>query len=185
MLRKKAMRARFPTIRRKMNWLTRFLAAPPVSVAAEIDVPGLWRTLIDVENELTTEGVAQLDSIVDSRSGAHKVPIELESGEFDYARNDTVGVEKQDRRGNWRRIGDLDLHLSRSDTVFITAKSVGIAPRARLVEAGQRLRFVSHFEFESLRLPQGRSQSRSGRRWPLTRSTVGVRLQNRRVAIAD
>jgi AAA domain len=127
------------------------LVAPSAPGASEVDVPGLWRALIDVENELTTEGVAQLDSVADSRSSTHKVPIELESGEFDYARHDTVGVEKQDRKGHWRRIGDLDLRLSRPDMVFISARWVGIAPGACLVEAGQRLRFVSHFEFQSLR----------------------------------
>ena len=127
------------------------LAAPTARDVEGLDVPGLWRALIDVENELTTEGIAQLDSVADGQSGTYRVPVELESGEFDYARSDTVGVEKLDRRGNWRRIGDLDLQLSRPDMVFINARSTGMPPRARLVEAGQRLRFISHFEFESLR----------------------------------
>ncbi len=127
------------------------LAAPSISAGEEVDVPRLWRALIDVENELTTEGVAQLDSVLDSKTGSYMVPMQLESGDFDYARNDTVAVERQDRKGNWRRIGDLDLRLSRSDVVFVNARSVSVPPRVRLVEEGQRLRFVSHFEFESLR----------------------------------
>ena len=79
-------------------------AAPAASADGDIDVPRLWRALIDVENELSTEGVAQLDSVFDRQAAAHRVPVELESGEFDYQRDDTVAVERQDRKGAWRRI---------------------------------------------------------------------------------
>ncbi|WP_210212577.1 AAA domain-containing protein [Mesorhizobium sp. M4A.F.Ca.ET.050.02.1.1] len=124
------------------------IAAAPTS--AEIDVPALWRALIDVENELTTDGVAQLDSVYDRNIGRHKVVLELESGDFGFSRNDTVGVQKQDKRGNWRRIGDLDLNRSRPDLAVIDAQG-GNAYGSRLIEAGQRLRFLSHFEGTSLK----------------------------------
>ncbi|WP_190233796.1 AAA domain-containing protein [Mesorhizobium sp. M4B.F.Ca.ET.058.02.1.1] len=120
------------------------------TLITDIDVPELWRVLMEVENELTTEGVAQLDSAYDRGIGRHRVMMELESGEFDFSRNDTVGVQKQDKKGNWRRIGDLDLNRSRPDLAVIDAQRGGsFGPR--LVEAGQRLRFLSHFEGTSLK----------------------------------
>ena len=73
-------------------------AAPVVPGSEEIDVPRLCRALIEVETEMTTEGVAQLDGVFDRQADAHRVSIELERGEFDYKRDDTVAVERQDRR---------------------------------------------------------------------------------------
>jgi AAA domain len=124
--------------------------APVVAGSEEIDVPKLWRALIEVETEMTTEGVAQLDSVFDRQADAHRVSIELERGEFDYKRDDTVAVERQDRKGIWRKIGELQLRSQRldSDKVMIAANSI---IKGRLIEAGQRLRFTSHFEFQSLR----------------------------------
>lgn len=127
------------------------IAARPAAAPAAVDVPALWRALIDVENELTIEGIAQLDSLFDRGSGRHKVPIELESGAFEFARHDTVGVERQDRKGGWRRIGQLDLQSSRSDLATIDASDTTLAHQARLVDAGQRLRFWSHLERQSLK----------------------------------
>lgn len=124
-------------------------ALPALPDTAAIDVPKLWRTLIDVETELTTEGVADQDSTFDRALRRHKVPLELESGVFEFARNDTVGVLRQDRKGAWRRIGEIDIQLSHAELAVIDA---GDSPfRGRLVEAGQRLRFESHFEVQSLR----------------------------------
>lgn len=100
------------------------IAARPAAALAPIDVPALWRALIDVENELTIEGIA---------------------------RHDTVGVERQDRKGGWRRIGQLDLQLSRSDLAVIDASDTTLARQARLIDAGQRLRFWSHLERQSLK----------------------------------
>lgn len=118
---------------------------------AAIDVPKLWRSLMDVENELTIEGIAQLDSSFDRNANRHRVPLELESGVFEFARNDTVGVERQDNKGRWRRVGELDLQLSRSELAVINATDFGTPYQGRLVEEGQRLRFTSHFEVQSLR----------------------------------
>lgn len=127
------------------------IAARSVSTPAAIDVPALWRALIDVENELTIEGIAQLDSIFDRTANRHNVPIELESGAFEFARHDTVGVERQDRKGGWRRIGQLDLKTSRSDLAVIDTSETNATRQSRLVDAGQRLRFWSHLERQSLK----------------------------------
>ncbi len=125
------------------------LAEEPVPSPAltSIDVPLLWRSLMDAENELTTEGIAQAESWYDRNSRTHRVHIELESGDFDFARNDTVGVERLGHKGHWRRIGELDIQLSRPDIAVVHASDLG----GTLVEEGQRLRFSSHFEVQSLR----------------------------------
>lgn len=127
------------------------IAVRPVVAPASIDVPALWRALIDVENELTIEGIAQIESVFDRGSGRHRVPIELESGAFEFARHDTVGVERQDKKGGWRRIGQLDLQSSRSDLAVIDASDTNMAHQAHIVDAGQRLRFWSHLERQSLK----------------------------------
>lgn len=127
------------------------IAARPAAVPASVDVPALWRALIDVENELTIEGIAQFESVFDRGSRRHKVPIELESGAFEFARHDTVGVERQDKKGGWRRIGHLDLQSSRSDLAVIDASDTNVAHQVHLVDAGQRLRFWSHLERQSLK----------------------------------
>ncbi len=114
---------------------------------SDVDVPEMWRVLMEVENELTTEGVAQLDSVYDHNINRHKVIMELESGEFDFSRNDTVGVQTQDKKGIWRRIGFLDINRSKPEIAVIDAQSFG----SRTIEAGQRLRFLSHFEGTSLK----------------------------------
>ncbi|WP_434725290.1 AAA domain-containing protein [Mesorhizobium sp. RIZ17] len=126
------------------------IAATPVAGPDSVDVPLLWRNLIDSEKELTTEGVAQTDSIFDGAAGRHRLSFELESGTFDFDRNDTVAVERLGNKGIWRRIGELDVQNSRASLVVIETTQYGSAGR-RLVEDGQRLRFVSHFETESLR----------------------------------
>jgi serine/threonine protein kinase len=112
-----------------------------------VDVPTLWRALMDVENELTIEAIAAFDSSYDRTSQCHKIPIELETGVFEFARYDTVGVERQDRRGQWRRIGELDVQMSRPQLAFVKST----VPTQQLVDGGQRLRFISHFELQSLR----------------------------------
>lgn len=127
-------------------------AAPPSSDAdLQIDVPLLWRTIVKTEKDLTTEGLAGADSGYDRDARRYRVPFDLQSGSFEFDRNDTVGVLRQDRRGGWRRIGELDTRRSRSNAVMIDATGYGTGARGPLVEAGQRLRFVSHFETESLR----------------------------------
>lgn len=117
---------------------------------ADVDVRALWRTLTDVENELTTDGIALLDSVYDRSLQRHKVAIELETGDFEFSREDTVGVQRQDPKGNWRRIGDLDLNRSRPELAVISTHS-GNTVGSRIVAEGQRLRFVSHFEVQSLK----------------------------------
>lgn len=126
-------------------------AATSARANLDIDVPLLWRTLIETEKELTTEGVAEADSGFDRSTRLHRIPLDLQSGSFDFDRNDAVGVLRQDRRGEWRRIGELDIKRTRASVAMVDASSYGPAVRSRLVEAGQRLRFVSHFETESLR----------------------------------
>jgi hypothetical protein len=131
--------------------LSEEISALPDVELPKIDIRRLWRTLIQTEKEFTTEGIAQRDSTFDSASGRHRVPFELDSGVFDFSLSDRVGVEKQDRRAAWRRIGALDLAKSRPDLAIIIALEGRRPFKSALVGAGDRLRFVSHFEVQSLR----------------------------------
>ncbi len=120
----------------------------------DVDVPLLWRELITIEKELTTDARAVVDSSFDKNARRHKVAIELESGNFDFDRNDTVGVLRQ-TKGAWRRIGELDLSKSTPGVAVFDPPQFAGPPHGSIVEEGQRLRFVSHFETESLKRRSG------------------------------
>ncbi|MBT3072035.1 AAA family ATPase [Rhodomicrobium sp. Az07] len=116
---------------------------------APVDVAKLWQCLINVERELTTEGVAQSESVYDREMKRHVLSFELERGAFDFNRNDTVGIERLDTRGRWRRVGQLDLR-SKPNRILIDATETPNPSQPGLIHDGQRLRFHSHFSKQSL-----------------------------------
>jgi serine/threonine protein kinase len=130
-------------------------AAPTPIRTIDIDVPGLWRSLIDVEGELTTEGVALSEGFFDRNLRRHVVPFELSCGTFDFDRADTVGVQKLDARGVWRRVGELDTTRSKPGVVVIDPTEYANPNQTRIIEENQRLRFTSHFGLQSLRRREG------------------------------
>jgi hypothetical protein len=130
-------------------------AAPAAIRTIDIDVPALWRSLIDVEAELTTEGVALSEGYFDRNLRRHIVPFELSSGTFDFDRGDTVGVQKLDAKGVWRRVGELDTARSKPGVVVIDPTEYANPNQTRIVDENQRLRFTSHFELQSLRRREG------------------------------
>ncbi|WP_238123135.1 MULTISPECIES: AAA domain-containing protein [unclassified Xanthobacter] len=130
-------------------------AASPAVRTADTDVPALWRSLMDAEAELTTEGVALSDAFFDRNLRRHVVPFELSSGTFDFDRADKVGVEKLDTKGIWRRVGELDTARSKLGVVVIDPTEYANPHQARIIEENQRLRFTSHFELQSLRRREG------------------------------
>jgi hypothetical protein len=83
------------------------------------------------------------------------VPFELSSGTFDFDKADTVGVQKLDAKGIWRRIGELDTARSKPGLVVIDATEYANPNQTRIVEENQRLRFTSHFELQGLRRREG------------------------------
>ncbi len=114
-----------------------------------VDVATLWEKLIEVESDLKTDGVVSEESFYRKDAKRHFVPFDLESGVFEYKRTDSVSVERLDQRGNWKAIGDLDLQRSKPDLLAIDARYPQRGPQA-LLEQGERLRFISHFEETSL-----------------------------------
>lgn len=113
-----------------------------------VDVGLLWRCFIDSEKELSTEAIALTDSTYDHAVRRHKVPMDLESGVFDFDRNDSVEVQRF-HNGTWRRLGELDLEKSTSTAVLIDAYQHSLT--GPLIAADQRLQFISRFEAESLK----------------------------------
>ncbi|WP_177218332.1 AAA domain-containing protein [Caulobacter sp. UNC279MFTsu5.1] len=118
---------------------------------AHVDVRALWRALIEAESALTTEGVARLDSAYVRDLKRHVVPFDLATGTFDFNRNDRVGVERLDRKKQWRRIGTLDIARSKPDRILIDASELPSAKDAGLIREDDRLRFISHFELQSFK----------------------------------
>ncbi|RWO70224.1 MAG: hypothetical protein EOS17_14240 [Mesorhizobium sp.] len=123
-------------------------ASLPARVASAVDVPLLWRTLVDVEQELFTEGLALGDSSYRPSQKRHLVPLELDRGAFDFARHDRVVVERPRKKGDgWTEIGLLDVEGSLPSAVLIEPTSRGFVPsNGPLVREGDRLRFRSMME---------------------------------------
>jgi serine/threonine protein kinase len=111
-----------------------------------VDVPTLWRRLIDAEQELFTEGSAASDSVYRSVRKRHLVPFDLERGAFDFARHDTVVVERPRRGGGWFDVGLLDVDASSPTAIVIDAAGRSAGPVGPLVRAGDRLRLKSMLE---------------------------------------
>ncbi|EAT08892.1 Superfamily I DNA and RNA helicase and helicase subunit [Sphingomonas sp. SKA58] len=118
--------------------------------SGKVDVARLWKLLVDAERELITYGHVSEDSVYERSSNRHKVQFDLHSGSLDYNRRDRVLVEREDRRGNWRPIGQLDLQRSKPDHLFIESFRAEQSNGAALTEEGDELRFRSRMEETSL-----------------------------------
>jgi hypothetical protein len=123
-------------------------AAPPPT--GLVDVAQLWAALVDTEEELITYGQATEDSAFDRATSRHKLHFDLATGSFDYNRRDRVRVEKADNKGHWRSVAYLDLQKSRPDSLFLESVRPQRKGDAPLVQGGDELRFISHFEETSL-----------------------------------
>lgn len=123
--------------------------ALPESPPSPIDVPGLWRTLMDVEQEQFTEGVADADSFFARDRRRHFVRFHGRKGTLDFAREDKVVIEIPSRTQTWVQVGVLDQDLSRSDLLAIDASAHRSADGGLLCPAGTEIRFRSLMEADS------------------------------------
>jgi serine/threonine protein kinase len=119
----------------------RLLDAP--AETSFFNIHQLWRRMLDLEAELTIEAACLGDSTFRRNTKRHLVPVQMTAGEFDFDRNDTVTVERQDDKGRWSKIGLLDISASTAD--FIAFES-WMWSKQELVADGSRLRFQSRFE---------------------------------------
>lgn len=108
---------------------------------ADIDVPRLWSRLLKSEDELTISGTTTESSYYKEQTKRHHVGFQLESGMFDFAREDTVTVNLGERY-----LGHLDLANSTPTNLQIVNHRTN---REGLIAEGQQLHFVSHFEAAS------------------------------------
>lgn len=113
-----------------------------------IDVPNLWRTLIDVEQELYTEGIAASDSVYRRDRKRHMVSFDLERGAFDFNRSDRVLIERPRKSSDaWVEVGILDIEASTPYTLVFEASSrFAGSPIGPVIRAEERLRFRSLME---------------------------------------
>jgi hypothetical protein len=63
------------------------------------------------------------------------------TGTFDFDKADTIGVQKLDAKGAWRRIGELDTLRSKPGVVVIDPTEYPNPNQTRIVEENQQLRF--------------------------------------------
>lgn len=115
-------------------------SADPVGV----DVPLLWRRLVEIESELRVEVAALGESSFRPQVDAHIVPVQVTAGDLEFGRDDVVTVERLDSRRAWVKIGHLDIEKSSSN--FIQIRTWIERSRGPLVAEGDRLRFQSRFE---------------------------------------
>jgi serine/threonine protein kinase len=122
--------------------------AVAADVEAAVNVQELWRALIDVEQELYTEGVAIGNSAFERKRKRHVLQFEVDRGTFDFTRQDRVLIQRLRRSGDsWADIGVLDVDASYPGIVVF--ESVGRMvddPAAPIVKDGDRLRFKSMME---------------------------------------
>lgn len=119
------------------------IAVSPVPAHA-LDVRELWRRMIQVESELVTEALTTGESSYRKDSRRHVVPVQIVAGDMDFDRNDTVAIERLDRKGNWRKIGNVDIAATSTDhLVFDSWLDAGRGP---ILNDGDRLHFQSHME---------------------------------------
>lgn len=113
-----------------------------------IDVPKLWRRLVEYEEQLSIEGRALGSCSYDERIRLTRIPFELELGQFDFDREDKVVVSKALNDGKWLKIGQLDTRQSRADIIYLNS----FFDKGKLfIEDDSRLKFDSFFAGESLR----------------------------------
>lgn len=146
-------------------------AEPPPN--GQVDVARLWEILVDAERELVTYGQVAEDSVFDRNISRHKVQFDLLSGSFDYNRRDRVMVEREDRRGNWRPVGQLDLQRSKPDTLYLESMRPEQRNGPPLVDEGDELRFRSRMEETSLDRRQAAVRRIVGRT-SRTRNLIGI-----------
>ncbi len=146
-------------------------AEPPPN--GQVDVARLWEILVDAERELVTYGQVAEDSVFDRNISRHKVQFDLLSGSFDYNRRDRVMVEREDRGGNWRPVGQLDLQRSKPDTLFLESLRPDQRNAPPLVDEGDELRFRSRMEETSLDRRQAAVRRIVGRT-SRTRNLIGI-----------
>lgn len=121
----------------------------PFGELPTIDVAELWQTLLKVEEEQITRGIAELDSSYSRDRRRHAVVLQETFGTIDFTRDDKVSVELRTRTGNWVPIGVLDLDLSSGKQVSIDASGYRARDGAQLCQAGADLRFRSMMETDS------------------------------------
>ncbi|WP_458762506.1 AAA domain-containing protein [Cupriavidus basilensis] len=114
-----------------------------------INVPKLWTRLLELEADLIISGTAISPSYFNEQTQRHHVEFQLESGTFEFARDDRVNVSRLNRQGNWVRVGPLDLAVSSPSHLQIMSRRRTGEDADALVEDGQLLRLESHFEVTS------------------------------------
>jgi serine/threonine protein kinase len=120
-----------------------------VPALESVNVSALWQTLMQVEQEQFTEGVADLDSYFSRERRRHFVAFHVRKGTIDFMREDKVVIEFATKSKGWVPIGVLDLDLTRNDLIAVDASAYRARDGGLLCSAGSELRFRSMMETDS------------------------------------
>jgi tRNA A-37 threonylcarbamoyl transferase component Bud32 len=120
-----------------------------VSVPEHLNVPDLWQTLLQVEGEQFTRGIAEFDSSFSRERRRHTVVLQIRSGTLDFTREDRVLIELNTKSTTWVPIGILDLDLTRGKEIAVDASTFRARDGGLLCAAGSDLRFRSMMETDS------------------------------------
>lgn len=116
----------------------------------DIDVPALWRKLIDVETEQYTEAVADSDSHFSRQDKRHFLAYSLSRGALDFNRDDVIEVKMaHPKRDGWITIGRLDVDLTNGKHLAVDASFSRSFQNGPICREGTVLRFDSLFEMDS------------------------------------
>ncbi|MCQ4161269.1 AAA domain-containing protein [Roseomonas sp. GC11] len=115
----------------------------------QLDVSGLWRTLLEVEAEQFTTVMTDDESSFSKKLKRHLVGYALTAGTIDYDPDEPVQVEIRTKSGDWRRIGRLDLDQTNSDALAIDASATWAADRGQLLTEPSELRLIGLREADS------------------------------------
>lgn len=122
----------------------------PTQECAEVNVPALWRKLIDIETELYTEAVADTDSYYSRQHKRHFVAYSLARGTLDFNRNDVVEMKiAHPKKDGWITIGRLDVDLTNGKHLAVDASLVRSFHTGPICREGTTLHFESLFEMDS------------------------------------
>jgi len=119
------------------------------ALTTDVDVPALWKTLLQVEEEQFTEGVADLDSYYSREKRRHFVPFQVTRGTIDFTREDKVMVEVPTKTRGWIPVGVLDLDLTRTGLIAVDSSQFRARDGGLFCLAGAELRFKSMMETDS------------------------------------
>ncbi|EIM63198.1 AAA domain-containing protein [Desulfobacter postgatei] len=98
----------------------------PPNVSDALSLSDRWNELIEVEEDLTVEVRVIGQPVYRSEENVLIIPYDYSSVTPDFNENDSVKVLYQNKQGEERSIGELDLNRTTTDTLYIMVRNLPI-----------------------------------------------------------